>query len=181
MTCPPCSEGKMKLNDTGRIEEGQMSSIPAAAKMRRFAKSSVINTSIDRMMAFHTDPLALPKLTPPPVAMRVVRDTRSSLTEGEVEFRMWLGPLPLRWIARHEPGPSIHSFADTQVSGPLAYWRHEHILREVEGGVELTDRITFAHQKGWRGLLTRLAFDGLPLRLLFEYRHWRTRRETAQR
>ena len=93
-----------------------------------------------------------------------------------MRFTLWFGPIPIRWLARHEPGPTSHSFADSQVKGPLAYWRHEHIFNEVAGGVELTDRITLAHRGGLRGLWTRLAFDGLPLRILFAYRHWRTRR-----
>ncbi|MGB1288022.1 MAG: hypothetical protein ACPG7F_15905, partial [Aggregatilineales bacterium] len=59
--------------------------------------------------------------------------------------------------------------------GPMKYWRHEHIFREVEGGIELTDRLTRAHKPGLTGLLTRLAFDGIPLRILFFYRHLRTR------
>jgi ligand-binding SRPBCC domain-containing protein len=108
--------------------------------------------------------------------MQLHRDERRSLTEGDIEFSLWFGPIPIRWIARHEPGPTPHSFADSQIKGPLAYWRHEHIFNEVEGGVELTDRVTLAHKSGWPGLVTRLAFDGPPLRILFAYRHWRTRR-----
>lgn len=143
---------------------------------RVFEKSSVIETSLDAMIRFHEAPRALASLTPPPIRMRVQRDERRSIAEGEIEFTLWFGPLPIRWIARHEPGPARNSFADLQVKGPLAYWRHEHIFTKVAAGVRLTDRITFAHRRGLVGLLTRVAFDGLPLRLLFAYRHWRTRR-----
>ena len=108
--------------------------------------------------------------------MRVQRDDRRSLTEGEIAFTLWFGPLPIRWLARHESGPTPDSFADVQRRGPLAWWRHEHIFEEIDGGLRLTDRITFAHRPGLPGLFTRLAFDGLPLRLLFWYRHWKTRR-----
>ena len=145
---------------------------------RRFVKTSFIETTLDRIMRFHQDSRALSKLTPPPVVMRVYRDARRSITEAEIEFILWLGPLPLPWVARHQPGPTRNSFADLQIKGPLAYWRHEHIFEPVSGGVELIDRITLAHRPGLAGFLTRLAFDGLPLRLLFAYRHWRTRRET---
>ncbi len=151
-----------------------MNELPA--KTRRFQKTSFIKTTLDDMRRFHEDPRALAALTPPPVRMQLHRDERRSLTEGEVEFTLWFGPLPIRWTARHESGPSPESFADLQINGPMAYWRHEHVFRETAGGVQLTDRITLAHRRGYRGLLTRLAFDGLPLRLLFAYRHWRTRR-----
>lgn len=132
------------------------------------------------LVRFHEGPSALARLTPPPIIMQLHRDERRSLTEGELEFTLWFGPIPIRWLARHEPGPTTHSFADSQVKGPLAYWRHEHIFTEVEGGVELTDRIELAHRGGLTGVFTRLAFDGLPLRVLFAYRHWRTRRALRQ-
>lgn len=146
---------------------------------RIFIKSSFINTSLEALQRFHADPRALAKLTPPPIVMRLHRDERSSMTQGEIEFTLWFGPLPIRWIARHEPGPSPHSFADQQIKGPLAYWRHEHIFTEKSGGVELTDRIVLEHRPGIVGWMTRLFFDGLPLRMLFAYRHQRTRSATA--
>jgi ligand-binding SRPBCC domain-containing protein len=145
-----------------------------------FEKRSVINTTMERMMDFHEDPKALSKLTPPPIFMQVRRDDRTSLTDGEIEFTMWFGPLPIRWLAVHEPGPTETSFADRMADGPMAFWRHEHIFEHAEGGVALTDRVTIAHKPGLPGLLTRLAFDGVPLRILFFYRHLRTRMAVGQ-
>ena len=154
-----------------------MPSAAVSARPRRvFVKTSHIRASLEDLQRFHQDPRALSRLTPPPIFPQLRRDERMSITEGEVEFTLWLGPLPIRWLARHEPGPTPTSFADVQIQGPMAHWRHEHIFRQVAGGVELTDRVTLAHKRGLRGLFTRLAFDGLPLRILFVYRHWRTRR-----
>jgi ligand-binding SRPBCC domain-containing protein len=146
--------------------------------MKIFEQRSVIPTTLDAMLAFHAHPNALTRLMPPPPFMfvQVLRDDRDSLTSGEIEFRLWLGPVPLRWKARHEPGPTPASFVDRMLEGPLAHWEHQHIFREVDGRVELLDHITLAHKPGWQGWLTRLIFDGLPLRLLFRYRHFRTRR-----
>jgi len=135
-----------------------------------------MRTTPSALLAFHEQPKAFNKLTPPPIFVQLHRDARPSITDGEVEFTLWFGPIPVRWVARHEPGPSTTSFADRQIKGPMAYWRHEHIFEATECGSVLTDRIMLAHRSGWRGWLTRLAFDGLPLRILFIYRHWRTRR-----
>lgn len=140
-----------------------------------FIKKSVINTTLDKMMQFHEAPDAFAKLTPPPIFVQVHRDDRTSIREGEIEFTLWFGPIPFRWVACHEEGPTEWSFADRMTKGPMAYWRHEHIFTEVEGGVELTDHITLAHQSGLQGIFTRLLFDGFPLRILFFYRHLRTR------
>lgn len=153
-----------------------MTDIPSSAKI--FEHRSVISAPLEQVVAFHEDPQALSRLTPPPplMFMQVLRDDRTGLTAGELEFRLWFGPIPVRWLARHEPGPIPTSFIDRMIAGPMAYWEHQHIMREVAGGVELVDHITLAHKAGISGLLTRLIFDGLPLRLLFMYRHWRTKR-----
>ena len=66
------------------------------------------------------------------------------------------------------------------IAGPMARWEHQHIFAEVDGGVELIDHITLAHKPGLQGILTRIVFDGPPLRMLFLYRHWRTRRALSK-
>jgi ligand-binding SRPBCC domain-containing protein len=146
------------------------------AEMKIFEHRSIINTTLEAMRDFHAVPEALVRLTPPPLVIQVVRDGRVSLTEGEIKFRLWFGPVPVRWLARHEPGPDEYSFRDRMLEGPMAVWEHQHLFRAVDSGVELTDHIKLAHHPGWKGLLTRLIFDGLSLRVLFMYRHWRTRR-----
>jgi ligand-binding SRPBCC domain-containing protein len=142
---------------------------------RVFEHRSVIPTTLAQMLAFHQHPRAIYRLTPPPIFVQCLRDGRTSLTSGELDFRLWFGPLPVRWLARHEPGPVETSFIDRMMRGPLESWEHQHIFRDVPGGVELLDRVIFAHKPGLPGLLTRLVFDGLPLRTLFLYRHLRTR------
>lgn len=137
---------------------------------------TIIPTTMAAMLAFHQDPSALAKLTPFPIITQLRRDDRTSLTAGELEFTLWFGPLPVRWTARHEPGPTPTSFADRMISGPMDEWNHRHIFNEVPGGVELIDCIQMRHKSGgfW-SIFTHLFFSGLPLRFLFIYRHLRTR------
>jgi ligand-binding SRPBCC domain-containing protein len=145
-------------------------------KTKIFVHQSVMPGTLSQLIAFHEAPDVFSRLAMPPLVFQVLRDTRASLTEGELSFRLWFGPVPLRWRARHERGPVQESFRDVQVEGPMEYWEHDHIFERAESGVRLTDRVTLAHKPGWRGLLTRLLFDGPPLRMLFVYRHWQTRR-----
>jgi ligand-binding SRPBCC domain-containing protein len=147
---------------------------------RTFEHRSLIRTTVERMTAFHAQPRAFNTLTPPPLIIQVLRDDRRSLTDGEIDFRLWFGPLPVRWLALHQPLPSEAGFMDVMLRGPLASWQHQHIFRQAETGVELVDHIVFQHKSGLWGLFTRLFFDGLPLRMLFVYRHFRTRRALAK-
>lgn len=140
-----------------------------------FETKSIMQGTVRQLWDFHAQPNAFAILTPPPIFIQMRENKLRSLTEGTVDFTMWLGPIPLRWVAQHEPGPVETAFIDRQLSGPMAYWEHQHIFRAVEGGVELTDHVTLEHKPGLAGLFTRLMFDGLPLRIFFFYRHLRTR------
>jgi ligand-binding SRPBCC domain-containing protein len=141
-----------------------------------FIHRSLFPGTLAAMQAFHAAPDVFRHLVPPPLRIQIHDDRRTSLTAGEIEFTIWFGFVPVRWLARHEAGGAPHGFRDEMVRGPLARWTHDHIFEETAGGVRLTDRITLAHQPGWRGWLTRLAFHRALLRLLFAYRHWQTRR-----
>lgn len=152
-----------------------VSATPAPSHARVYEKSTVMKTTMERMQAFHEAPTALSQLTPPPIFVQLLADRRTSITEGDLEFILWLGPIPIRWHVEHQSGPTPTSFADFMLSGPMAYWRHEHVFEKVEAGVRLTDRVTLAHKPGPLGIFTRLMFDGLPLRFLFFYRHLRTK------
>lgn len=138
-------------------------------------RSLIQDVTAEAVLKWHEHPNAFQRLTPPPVFIQVHRRDMPSIRDGEVEFTMWMGPIPVRWHARHEAGPIETSFVDCQVQGPLAAWEHTHTMQPVEGGVELIDHIEIEHPRGWRGLFTRLAFNGVALRGLFIYRHWRTR------
>lgn len=148
---------------------------PTNLQTRVFERSITLKSTLEALTAFHNDPKVFGKLAPPPIFIQVRQDDRQSLTEGDLKFTLWFLFVPITWHARHEAGPTPHSFADRMIAGPMAYWRHEHIFTEVEGGVKLTDRVTLAHKSGLAGLLSRLMFDGLPLQMLFFYRHLRTR------
>jgi ligand-binding SRPBCC domain-containing protein len=141
-----------------------------------FSSRFVVDAPVEAVARFHADPRALMRLTPPPTLMRVHR--MDPLGEGSVsEFTMWVGPVPIRWRAVHSAVRHLEGFTDTQELGPMARWVHRHAFRPLsDGRTEVTDRIWYTHPSGWRGGLTRLLFSTAPLRALFLYRAWVTRR-----
>lgn len=128
--------------------------------------------------AFYRSPAALPRLTPPLVRVDVA--LFQPLAPGSVcafHVRPFLGVGALRWVARHdnirrewEPRCRL-VFNDEMVEGPLAAWRHTHIIEEVSSTrTRVEDRVQYHHTGGAAGLATRLVFNGLTLRLLFCWR-----------
>ncbi len=134
-----------------------------------FHSSYRVATPHQRVAEFHRADDALRRLTPPPVFVQVHRV--EPLAEGSLaEFTMWFGPLPLRWLARHEHVDPQRGFVDCQVSGPLAEWVHTHRYEPEAGGTRLTDTIQYRHETGPRGWLTRALFNPLLLRGMFFFR-----------
>ena len=124
---------------------------------------------------FHAQSASMGAITPPPVVVRV-HSAPSRLDDGdEMDFTMWLGPLPLRWLARIED-VSPTGFTDRQLSGPFRHWLHRHTFLPVdETTTAVLDEIELQLRPhllwGLVGLGMRLS---LPL--LFAYRGWKTRR-----
>lgn len=137
----------------------------------RFERRFVVPAPPEAVRAFHHDPRALRRLTPLPLSFL---DPPGPPREGaRARFRLWLGPFPVRWVARYEDVRD-DGFADVQEQGPFRWWRHERRWRALPGGAtEVVDAI----EARPGGILSRVVWAGLPL--AFRYRAWRTRRGTG--
>lgn len=150
---------------------------PAPADAPSFESRFTVPASLEAVARFHADPRALTRLTPTP--MRVHR--MDPMGEGSVSnFTMWVGPIPIHWEAVHSDLDGVRGFTDTQERGPMARWVHRHEFNSLGPALtEVHDRVWYRHPPRWRGLLTRMLFSTLPLRVLFFYRAWATRRAVA--
>jgi ligand-binding SRPBCC domain-containing protein len=145
----------------------------------RFSFSFIVNAPLEVVAAFHQDTRVLEKLTPFPVIARI--HEYEPLADGsKAKFTLWFGPVPVRWHAIHSD-VGLDGFTDTQVSGPLKYWRHVHRFNvEGEDNTRVEEDITFEHDKGLRGLFSRLLFNKPGLYALFTARKIITRRAVVR-
>lgn len=143
--------------------------------MKTYRHTFPVNASLAAVAAFHRQSASMGAITPPPVIARM-HNAPEILGEGdEMAFTLWLGPLPLRWLARIED-VSEHGFLDRQLSGPFAVWDHRHGFAAIaENRTEVTDTITYEFKKQpfWR--LVGLGMS-LSLPILFGFRGWKTQR-----
>lgn len=142
--------------------------------MGLYVHRTSVKSSLECVTAFHRDPNTLKVLTPPGMFIRFKK--LEPLQENSIaDFAMWLGPLPIHWVAIHSE-VNRDGFIDTQLCGPFKSWKHRHSFNELgDGKVEITDRVEFvfgAHP--FWGLISCLMGYGLPV--LFAYRGWATRR-----
>lgn len=145
------------------------------ANMLRYQHQYTLSAPVAAVADFHSQPTSMAAITPPPIIVRV-HQAPALLGEGaEMDFTLWFGPLPLRWLARIEQVTPI-SFVDRQVRGPFARWVHHHIYVPINPTTtRVIDRVEAQLAHNWFWKLTGLGmWMGMPL--LFAYRAWRTRR-----
>lgn len=124
---------------------------------------------------FHQRSESMGAITPPPVIVQIHRAPETLVEGDEMEFTMWLGPLPIRWLARIEQTTPV-SFVDRQLRGPFAIWEHLHTyVAQPDGSTRVIDRVTAELSDHWFWKLVGLGM-WLNLPLLFAYRGWKTRR-----
>ncbi|HRF78427.1 MAG TPA: SRPBCC family protein, partial [Chitinophagales bacterium] len=78
--------------------------------------------------------------------------------------------IPMRWVTEITHVKDLHYFVDEQRVGPYRIWHHEHHLKQIEGGVEMTDIVTYQPPMGILGSLANFLFIRKQLQSIFEFR-----------
>lgn len=145
--------------------------------MLHFQYSSPINAPLATVWEFHERSDVLQILTPPWQPVRVVR-RQGGLAAGAVsEFWLWLGPIPIPWIARHTACEPYRFFIDIQEKGPMVSWVHRHNFAEENRQTYLTDSIEYELPGGFLAEALLGWLVKLQLQAMFRYRHEVTQRE----
>ena len=141
----------------------------------RFRHSFRLPVSQTTAAGFHSQASRLAATTPPLMPMRLQYAQEPMADSDETAFTMWLGPIPVSWVARVQD-VTASGFADRQQAGPLETWIHCHtFLKESEGTTIIVDEIEAELKRHpvW-GPVGLAMWLGLPL--LVVYRGWSVRR-----
>ncbi len=145
--------------------------------MLRFKFSSLINAPVEVVWNFHERQDILQILTPPWQPVTIVR-REGGLDIGAIsEFRLQLGPIPVKWVAKHTECQKNKIFTDEQVEGPMDSWVHHHQFTEENGQTRLTDSIEYEIPGGWLVEFLLGWWVDSRLKEMFRYRHEVTKRE----
>jgi ligand-binding SRPBCC domain-containing protein len=135
----------------------------------------LVKTDLQSAWDFISLPENLTKITPPVMDFRIT--FRSSL-DGE---KMYPGqiiaykvkPLPLfnaNWVTEITQVQEKKYFIDEQRFGPYKFWHHQHIIKEVPGGVEMTDIVSYKLPLGFIGRWFGGWMVRKQLKKIFSYR-----------
>lgn len=144
----------------------------------KYSHTFTVDATMEAVTAFHQQSASMAAITPPPVVVRI-NHAPAVLADGdEMGFTMWLGPLPIRWLARIED-VTADGFVDRQLEGPFTTWIHRHTFTATESGVQIDDEIEAKlHSNPFWRLLGLGMWLNMPI--LFAYRQWKTRRLLAR-
>ena len=145
--------------------------------MLHFQKSTLIKASLEVVWRFHEQRDVLQKLTPPWQSVQVLRREGGLGIGAMTEFRLFFGPIPVRWLARHIECEPYHLFTDKQMEGPMQAWIHRHQFKTEKRQTRLTDSIDYELPGGWLVNFLLGWWVDWQLQRLFTYRHEVTKRE----
>lgn len=125
----------------------------------------------DEVFDFYADAFNLELLTPPWLKFQVLTPPPLTLSAGaEIEYRLRLHGIPMRWQSRITAWEPPHHFTDAQIKGPYRKWTHHHLFIPQDGGTLVQDSVEYAMLGGW--LADRLLVRR-DLRRIFAYRQAR--------
>lgn len=131
-----------------------------------------IEAPIEEVWDFFSSPANLKKITPPEMGFHILSGAEQKMYPGQIiTYKVKpVAGIPLKWVTEITHVEQYGYFVDEQRFGPYSMWHHEHHFREVEGGVEMTDRVSYKLPLGLLGRLAHLVLVKRKVEHIFAYR-----------
>ncbi len=140
--------------------------------MYQLKTKQFVKTDMATCWDFFSDPKNLSKITPQSMGFIVRTELPDKMYEGlmiEYTVSPMLG-IPMNWITEIKTVKNHSFFVDEQRKGPYRIWHHEHHFKEVDGGVEMTDIVSYELPLGFLGRLMHPILVKNKLKEIFDYR-----------
>ena len=106
--------------------------------------------SIHEAWSFFSNPLNLKEITPPHLNLVVTNEMPEKMHAGMI-ITYVVEPLlkiKMNWVTEITNMQEPFYFVDEQRFGPYKFWHHQHIFKEIDGGVEVTDIVHYKIRAG---------------------------------
>ena len=140
--------------------------------MHQFIRKQFVKTDLQTCWDFFSSPANLKRITPSYMGFDVKTEVPTKMYEGLIiayTVKPLLG-IPVEWVTEITHVKDKSFFVDEQRKGPYTMWHHEHHFKEVEGGVEMTDIVSYIIPLGFLGKLVEPFLVKPKLEEIFAYR-----------
>ena len=140
--------------------------------MYRLKREQLVRTDLQTCWDFFSSPQNLAVITPEKLRFTVLSEQPARMYEG-LMIAYTVSPvlgIPLGWITEIKTVKEGLFFVDEQRKGPYRIWHHEHHFEAVEGGVLMTDIVSYTLPLGFLGKFAHWLFVRKHLEAIFEYR-----------
>jgi len=141
-------------------------------KIYTLERTQEVAAPLEEVWDFFSNPGNLAFITPPWLGFRVVSGGNQRIYKGMI-LKYRVSPLlgiPVTWVTEITEIEDLSRFVDVQRTGPYSLWRHEHIFKEKDGAVELSDIVSYALPLGALGRIVHALDTKKRLNRIFEFR-----------
>lgn len=127
---------------------------------------------LDKAWDFFSSPANLSKITPVHMGFRITSGTPATMYPGQI-ITYRVSPIPgikTNWVTEITHVYEGSFFVDEQRFGPYRMWHHEHHFEPQDGGVLMTDRVSYKLPLGIIGRMVHFLFVRQQLEQIFAFR-----------
>jgi ligand-binding SRPBCC domain-containing protein len=139
----------------------------------QFTRTQKLPVSINEIWDFISSPLNLKDITPEHMGFDVTSKNGQDKMYPGMIITYKVSPLfgiMLNWVTEITHVKDFEFFVDEQRIGPYKLWHHQHLIEPIEGGILMTDIVTYQPPLGLLGAIANTIIIKSQLRDIFDYR-----------
>lgn len=147
-------------------------------EMYTLRRTQFIPVSLDKAWEFFSSPANLNEITPDDMQFFILGNVPEKMYPG-LFINYKVSPfkgIRMNWTTEITHVRDQEFFVDEQRIGPYKVWHHEHHFKKVNGGVEMTDIVSYLPPYGILGRLVHPLIIAPKLNKIFSFRNERIER-----
>jgi ligand-binding SRPBCC domain-containing protein len=128
---------------------------------------------LDQAWDYISSPENLKEITPENFNFQIISKKPAEKMHKGMIIEYKVSPvlgIKMKWVSEITAIEEKKFFIDEQRKGPFSYWHHQHLLKEINGGVEMTDIIHYRLPFGFIGDIAQIIIVKKQIKDLFDYR-----------
>jgi len=140
--------------------------------MYQIFREQLLPCSLDEAWDFFSTPRNLDKITPDSVGFKIILCNSDKMHIGQlIGYKVKIAPfIWVDWLTEITHVEDKKCFVDDQRIGPYSVWHHTHRFTEVDGGVLMSDDVTYAIPMGICGKLAYHVYVKKQVEHIFDSR-----------